>query len=159
VPDRELRHGELLELGPQACLRVVHTPGHAANHLCYLLQEEKTLFTGDHVMQGSTVVINPPDGDMQAYMASLQQLLDEDLAWLAPGHGFLIAEPRAALIRLIEHRRAREAKVLQAIAEGHVGLEALLARVYDDVHPALHPAARRSLLAHLEKLRAEGRVA
>lgn len=159
VPDRELQHGDLLELGPQACLRVVHTPGHASNHLCYLLQEERTLFTGDHVMQGSTVVINPPDGDMRAYMTSLQHLLDEDLAWLAPGHGFLIAEPRAAITRLIEHRRAREAKVLQAIAEGHEGIDALLARVYDDVHPALHPVARRSLLAHLAKLRAEGRVA
>ena len=158
LPDRALHHGDVLALGPQATLRVVHTPGHAANHLCYLLEEEKTLFTGDHVMQGSTVVINPPDGDMAAYMASLQSLLDEDLQWLAPGHGFLIAEPRLAIERLIEHRRAREAKVMRAIADGLLDIDAMLASVYDDVPAALHPVARRSLLAHLLKLQAEGRA-
>ncbi|WP_280151174.1 MBL fold metallo-hydrolase [Piscinibacter sp. XHJ-5] len=158
VPDQALRHGDPVVLGPQTTLRVVHTPGHAANHLCYLLQEEKTLFTGDHVMQGSTVVINPPDGDMGDYMESLRRLLDEDLEWLAPGHGFLIADPRSAVTRLIDHRLAREAKVLRAIEEGCEGIDQLLARVYDDVHPALHAAARRSLLAHLLKLQAEGRA-
>jgi glyoxylase-like metal-dependent hydrolase (beta-lactamase superfamily II) len=88
------QHGERI---PRAgcTLRVMHTPGHASNHLCYLLEEEKTLFTGDHVMQGSTVVINPPDGDMVAYLAALQALLALDLEWLAPGHGFLVAEPHA----------------------------------------------------------------
>jgi glyoxylase-like metal-dependent hydrolase (beta-lactamase superfamily II) len=80
-----------------SALRVIHTPGHASNHLCYLLEAEKTLFTGDHVMQGSTVVINPPDGDMALYLQALQALLDEDLDWLAPGHGFLVAQPHAVL--------------------------------------------------------------
>ena len=157
-PERALRHGDVLALGPQATLRVIHTPGHAANHLCYLLQEEQTLFTGDHVMQGSTVVINPPDGDMAAYMASLELLLDEDLLWLAPGHGFLIAEPRAAIERLLVHRRAREAKVLRAIADGHCDIDAMLPHVYDDVPAARHAVARRSLLAHLIKLQAERRA-
>jgi glyoxylase-like metal-dependent hydrolase (beta-lactamase superfamily II)/8-oxo-dGTP pyrophosphatase MutT (NUDIX family) len=158
VPDRPLAHGDTLALGAGATLRVLHTPGHAANHLCYLLREERTLFTGDHVMQGSTVVINPPDGDMAQYMASLQALLDEDLDWLAPGHGFLVAEPHEAVQRLICHRHAREAKVLRALAEGHEDLDDLLARVYDDVPAVLHGAARRSLLAHVLALRAAGRA-
>jgi glyoxylase-like metal-dependent hydrolase (beta-lactamase superfamily II)/8-oxo-dGTP pyrophosphatase MutT (NUDIX family) len=159
VPDRTLHGGELLALGPDATLRVVHTPGHASNHLCYLLLEEKTLFTGDHVMQGSTVVINPPDGDMAAYLASLQSLLHEDLDWLAPGHGFLMDEPRRRIEALIRHRRAREAKVVEALrALGAASLGDLLARVYDDVPQRLHRVAERSLLAHLLQLVAEGRA-
>ncbi|WP_119156473.1 MBL fold metallo-hydrolase [Caldimonas tepidiphila] len=159
VPERPLRHGDRVPLGEGATLRVLHTPGHAANHLCYLLEEERTLFTGDHVMQGSTVVISPPDGDMGAYLASLEALLGEALDWLAPGHGFLIAEPERALRRLIRHRRTREAKVLRVLEElGGGALDALLPRVYDDVPPALHPVARRSLAAHLLWLEAQGRA-
>ena len=159
VPDRSLRDGELLSLAPDVTLRVVHTPGHASNHLCYLLLEEKTLFTGDHVMQGSTVVINPPDGDMAAYLASLQSLQGEDLEWLAPGHGFLMAEPRRRIEALIRHRRAREAKVVDALrALGPASVGDLLARVYDDVLQRLHPVAERSLLAHLLQLADEGRA-
>jgi glyoxylase-like metal-dependent hydrolase (beta-lactamase superfamily II) len=158
-PDRVLRDGELLRLGPAAMLRVVHTPGHASNHLCYLLLEEKTLFTGDHVMQGSTVVINPPDGDMGAYLASLASLQREDLVWLAPGHGFLMAEPQRHLAALIRHRLAREAKVVDALrALGPAPAEALLVRVYDDVPARLHAAAARSLRAHLLHLAAQGRA-
>ncbi len=88
APQQELAGGERVMLGLGATLRVIHTPGHASNHLCYLLEEEKLLFTGDHVMQGSTVVINPPDGDMRAYLDSLQSLLQEDLQWLAPATAF-----------------------------------------------------------------------
>ncbi len=154
------QHGERFAAGAAAdgaTLRVIHTPGHASNHLCYLLEEEKLLFTGDQVMQGSTVVINPPDGDMAAYLRALQALLDEDLEWLAPGHGFLVAQPHAVLRRLIAHRLKREAKVLQALdAAGEVALNDLLPQVYDDVSPGLHPVAARSLLAHLQKLQADG---
>jgi glyoxylase-like metal-dependent hydrolase (beta-lactamase superfamily II)/8-oxo-dGTP pyrophosphatase MutT (NUDIX family) len=157
VPDCVAQHGERLPLGPGTTLRIVHTPGHASNHLCYLLEEEKTLFTGDHVMQGSTVVINPPDGDMAAYLQALQALLDEDLEWLAPGHGFLVAEPHAVLQALIQHRLRREAKVAAALqAQGPCAIDAMLPRVYDDVPTALHAVARRSLLAHLLKLQADG---
>jgi glyoxylase-like metal-dependent hydrolase (beta-lactamase superfamily II)/8-oxo-dGTP pyrophosphatase MutT (NUDIX family) len=156
-PARELAHGERLTLGPASTLRVIHTPGHASNHLCYLLEEEKLLFTGDHVMQGSTVVINPPDGDMAAYLNALEALQAEDIEWLAPGHGFLVAEPRAVLRGLVQHRLRREAKVVAALqAAGEGGIEALLPRVYDDVPPALHAMARRSLLAHLLKLESDG---
>lgn len=160
APQRELRHGEHIALGSDATLRVIHTPGHASNHLCFLLEQEKLLFTGDHVMQGSTVVINPPDGDMAAYLHALQALLDEDLDWLAPGHGFLVAEPHAVLRALIAHRMSREAKVVDALGVlSPAPMDALLARVYAEVPAALHALARRSLLAHLLKLRAEGRAA
>src|SRR5205823_3991622 len=118
-----------------------------------------TLFTGDHVMQGSTVVINPPDGDMAAYIDSLRVLLREDLLWLAPGHGFLIERPADAINRLIQHRLGREKKVLDALrAAGPIDVVTLLARVYDDVPPRMHPVAQRSLTAHLLKLAAEGRA-
>ncbi|MBL8474085.1 MAG: MBL fold metallo-hydrolase [Rhodocyclaceae bacterium] len=152
-------HGERLVLAPGCTLRAIHTPGHASNHLCWLLEERKILFTGDHVMQGSTVVINPPDGDMSAYMKSLAALFDEDLEYLAPGHGFLVGTPHAAIRALIAHREARETKVAQALAE-HAGatLEQLLPHVYADVPAALHPVALRSLLAHLYKLREDQRA-
>ena len=159
APDRVLRHGERIAIG-DATLRVVHTPGHASNHLCYLLEEEKMLFTGDHVMQGSTVVINPPDGNMQAYFDALRALLLEDLDWLAPGHGFLIDQPHRAVRRLLAHRQVREDKVLQALRQaGSATLDAMLPLVYDDVPPERHAMAERSLLAHLEKLEAEGQAA
>ncbi len=165
VPDVVLHGGERIVLpGPNGAsthLRVLHTPGHASNHLCYLLEEEKLLFTGDHVMQASTVVINPPDGDMAAYVASLRRLAaEEDLEWLAPGHGFLMDEPRRALLAIVDHRLKREAKVLAALADlGPVDEAGLLARVYADVPPRLHPVALRSLQAHLYKLRDETRAA
>ena len=157
-PDRVLAHGERIELAG-CVLRVIHAPGHASNQLCYLLEEEKLLFTGDHVMQGSTVVINPPDGDMRVYLDSLRRLQGEDIAWFAPGHGFLMDEPQEALEHLLNHRLARENKVLNAVREaGTATLDALLPVVYDDVPARVHPVASRSLLAHLIKLKAEGRV-
>ena len=159
-PAHEPQHGERIACGPGATLRVWHTPGHASNHLCYLLEEEGLLFTGDHVMQGSTVVINPPDGDMAAYLRSLEELLEEPLQWLAPGHGFLVAQPQVVLRALIAHRLKREAKVLAALQQhGPAALEGLVQAVYDDVPAALHGVAQRSLWAHLLKLQGEGRAA
>ncbi len=159
APAHEPADGERINAGEDAWLRVIHTPGHAGNHLCYLLEAEKLLFTGDHVMQGSTVVINPPDGDMAAYLGSLESLLAEDLEWLAPGHGFLVAQPQAVIRALIAHRLKREAKVLEALREAGRGpVEALLPRVYADVPAAIHGVAARSLLAHLLKLEGEGRA-
>jgi glyoxylase-like metal-dependent hydrolase (beta-lactamase superfamily II) len=156
-PDVPLQGGERIEVAPGITLRVLHTPGHASNHLCYLLEEEKTLFTGDHVMQASTVVINPPDGDMAAYLASLRELMADDIEWLAPGHGFLMAQPRQAFQGIVDHRLKREAKVVKALREHGPGtLDALLPRVYDDVDERLFPVAARSLLAHLLKLEGDG---
>ncbi len=158
--DVTLRGGERIELAGGSHLAVVHTPGHASNHLCYLLEEEKTLFTGDHVMQASTVVINPPDGNMAAYIASLRAIAELDLEWLAPGHGFLMAEPRAAIEAIVAHRLKREAKVVAALAElGPASAERLLEAVYADVPRQLHAIAMRSLTAHLLKLRDDGAAA
>jgi len=161
APMREPVHGERLALAEGVTLRVIHTPGHASNHLCYLFEEEKTLFTGDHVMQGSTVVINPPDGDMAAYLRALESLLAEDIEWLAPGHGFLVAEPHEVLRALIAHRLRREAKVVAALQRQAAPATArtLVPAVYDDVPAALHGVAERSLLAHLLKLEGDGRAA
>ncbi|MGA8050827.1 MAG: MBL fold metallo-hydrolase [Burkholderiales bacterium] len=158
APERVPQHGERLQLGGLA-LRALHTPGHASNHVCYILEETKMLFTGDHVMQGSTVVINPPDGDMRAYLFALEALLEEDVAIFAPGHGYLIGQPHRELRRLIAHRLAREAKVAAALERlGRATLEQLVPVVYDDVAARLHTVAARSLTAHLEKLVAEGNI-
>jgi glyoxylase-like metal-dependent hydrolase (beta-lactamase superfamily II)/8-oxo-dGTP pyrophosphatase MutT (NUDIX family) len=157
-PDFVVENGQRIELG-SVTLRAIHTPGHASNHLCYLLEQTKMLFTGDHVMQGSTVVINPPDGEMRAYLASLERLLAEDIAIIAPGHGYLIGAPHKELRRLIAHRMAREAKVISNLGKLETAsLEDLLPLVYDDVPARVHRVAARSLTAHLDKLVAEGTV-
>ncbi len=157
-PDFVLEDGQRIDL-KGLTLRAIHTPGHASNHLCYLLEETKMLFTGDHVMQGSTVVINPPDGDMRAYFASLERLLGEEIAIIAPGHGYLVGAPHKELRRLIAHRRAREQKVVRALSQlGAASLEDLLPLVYDDVPPRIHRMAARSLTAHLDKLTLDGTV-
>ncbi|MFZ5550534.1 MAG: MBL fold metallo-hydrolase [Pseudomonadota bacterium] len=159
-PQHEPVDGERLQLGGSTTLRAVATPGHASNHVCWLLEEEGMLFTGDHVMQGSTVVINPPDGDMVAYLASLEGLLAIDgLRWFAPGHGFLMPSPQDEVRRLVAHRLAREAKVVAALREaGQATVDELVPVVYGDVPAARHGIAARSLTAHLLKLAHEHRV-
>jgi glyoxylase-like metal-dependent hydrolase (beta-lactamase superfamily II) len=156
APDWAMRDGERLQT-PEFTLQAVHTPGHASNHLCFLLEEERTLFTGDHVMQGSTVVIGPPDGSMSAYLASLDKVGKLPVDRFAPGHGTLIEAPQDEVRRLIRHRLQREQKVLQALRQlGHGDVAALVTVAYDDVSPKLHPVAQRSLAAHLLKLEEDG---
>jgi glyoxylase-like metal-dependent hydrolase (beta-lactamase superfamily II) len=156
APDRKAQDGEVIE-GTEWGLEVLHTPGHASDHLCFFLEEERVLFTGDTVLSGTTAVINPPDGDMAAYLRTLRALLDEDIDWLAPGHGFLMAQPKLAVQSVIDHRLKREAKVLATLkAHTPATLEQLLPHAYDDVDPRMLPVAARSLLAHLDKLRTDG---
>ena len=161
-PDFVLENGQRVDIEGMSgsiSLRAIHTPGHASNHLCYLLEETRMLFTGDHVMQGSTVVINPPDGEMRAYLQSLERLLNEDLAIIAPGHGYLIGAPHREVKRLIAHRLNRERKVVAALERlEHPSLDEMLPLVYDDVPERIHRVAARSLTAHLDKLVAEGAV-
>jgi glyoxylase-like metal-dependent hydrolase (beta-lactamase superfamily II) len=158
APDRIFAHGDELDCGGFT-LRAVHTPGHASNHLCYVLGREKLIFTGDHIMQGSTVVINPPDGDMVAYMKSLESVTSLDVVRIAPGHGHPIDDPRAEAKRLIAHRLLREKKVVDAFAvKNPATIDELVPVVYADVSPRLHQVARRSLHAHLLKLLRDGRV-
>jgi len=139
-------------------LRAVHTPGHASNHLCYLLEEERLLFSGDHIMQGSTVVIAPPDGDMTRYLDSLRRVRDLRLRAIAPGHGHLIDEPVAVIDDYISHRLEREQHVIDALSAGDRTPSAIVARVYPDLIDELVPRARQSVHAHLRKLGSDGRA-
>lgn len=159
-PDRSVGDGFELA-GDDFCLRAVHTPGHASNHLCWLLLGEQMLFSGDHVMQGSTVVIAPPDGDMAQYLHSLARLLslDPPLRSIAPGHGSLLEDPDTVVSEIVGHRLAREGAVLDALRVARrATADQLVESVYADVHPGLHPVARFSLWAHLRKLGDEGRA-
>ncbi|MEK9719987.1 MAG: MBL fold metallo-hydrolase, partial [Quisquiliibacterium sp.] len=157
-PDRTLNHGDKLVLG-DTTLRAIHTPGHASNHLCFLLEEDALLLSGDHINNGSTVVIDPPDGNMSDYLRALHDLLAEKIDFILPAHGYVLGPANVAIRHLIAHRLTREAKVLGAVRRaGKAGLDKLLPLVYDDVRPELHRVASRSLLAHLQKLSEDGLV-
>ena len=158
-PARILEDGDVVSVG-DARVRAIHTPGHASNHLCYLLEGTGLLFTGDHLMQGSTVVIGPPDGNMSHYLRSLRRLQSEPATRIAPGHGLTIEDAQAEIVRIIGHRLQRESKVVERLAKlGSATVDTLVVSVYDDVDSRLHPVAKGSLLAHLLKLEEEGRVA
>ena len=165
TPDRALQNNELLALMGKApegkithTLQVIHTPGHAANHLCLLLQEDGLLFSGDHILNGSTTVIDPPDGNMADYLDSLDRLdalcAEHDVQFILPAHGYVLDNARGAIAQLKAHRLAREAKVLaamQALPDGTP--EDWVRHAYSDVPPRMWPVAQRSLLAHVERIR------
>ena len=157
--DRPMADGDVIE-ATEFVLRAIHTPGHASNHLCFLLEQERMLFSGDHIMEGSTVVIAPPDGDMAAYLASLERLSNRRLRLrtIAPGHGHLIDDPAARLAGYLNHRLEREATILAALEAGALTVDQLVDRVYTDLPLPLRPAAASTTYAHLLKLVAEGRV-
>lgn len=158
TPERILIDGEIIA-NEYYSIEVIHTPGHASNHLCYLLKDEKLLFTGDHIMDGSTVVIAPPDGSMQDYIDSLAKLKEYDLNKIAPGHGELIDEPYAVVDWIIKHRFERESKVIDVLKQHNSGdLNTLVKDIYADVDSMLHPVAKWSLESHLVKLMDEGVV-
>lgn len=159
APDATIDDGEVFVV-PGASLRAFHTPGHASNHVCFLLEPEGWLFTGDHLMSGSTVVILPPDGSMRLYLESLQRLRRLPLTALVPGHGAVMPEAVAEIDRVIAHRLKREQKVVDALRRqpAAAALDTLVREVYDDTPVALHGLARFSLLAHLQKLGEEGRA-
>jgi glyoxylase-like metal-dependent hydrolase (beta-lactamase superfamily II) len=169
IPGTELRDGDVVSLGPVR-LKTVHTPGHASNHLCYLVEgndsghrngDRRLLLSGDHIMGGSTVVISPPDGDMAEYLTSLERLLllDPPIDAIAPGHGPILDDPRAEIEALLAHRRAREQAVITALTQrGQATVDELVTDVYVDVDPAMYPVARRSMWAHLRKLGSEARA-
>lgn len=156
-PDRVLADGERIG-GEGWTLEAVATPGHTSNHLCLALVEEKALFTGDHVMGWSTSVVAPPDGDMAAYMASLDLLLGRDDRIYYPAHGAAVEEPHAHVRRLIAHRRMRERQILDHVGRGEGRIPAMVEAMYADTDPRLFPAAGRSVLAHLIDLERRGRV-
>jgi glyoxylase-like metal-dependent hydrolase (beta-lactamase superfamily II) len=157
LPDEPLSHGSVLE-GPGWRLIAIHTPGHASDHLCFSLAGEGILFSGDHVMGWATSMVSPPDGDMAAYMASLEALLGRDETLYLPGHGPAITDPRTHVAALLAHRRGREAAVLAAVRAGHATAEAIVPHLYPGLAEALARPAARSVLAHLHKLAAEGAI-
>ena len=157
TPNEHPRDGQVLALGDVA-LTAVLTPGHASNCVCYLLARERLLFTGDHVLGGVSPVILPPDGDMGAYLDSLDKLEAYDFERIAPGHGAVMDRGKRVLSMLRAHRLARERKVLERLT-APATLDSLTPAVYDDVPKDRHPWARLTLEAHLIKLRREGKVA
>ena len=168
TPDQALTDGERLVLsgtGPQGpvthTLQAIFTPGHAANHVCFLLEEDALLFSGDHILNGSTTVIDPPDGNMADYLDSLARLDTvcalQGVEFILPAHGYVLGDARGVIARLQSHRLAREAKVLRAMQAAPDGTPQDWVRLaYDDAPPALWPIAERSLLAHVERIRALG---
>ena len=157
-PAASFQHDDCLSCD-EFTIRALYTPGHVDNHLCFLVEEDGMLLTGDHIMQGSTVVIIPPHGDMKHYINSLRLLLDYPIKALGPGHGYVIDTPIEEIEGLIAHRLGREKKVIDVLAKLRQGsLDALTPAVYDDVDKSLHPVAQLSLLAHLIKLKKDGLV-
>jgi glyoxylase-like metal-dependent hydrolase (beta-lactamase superfamily II) len=155
-PSNEVAHDDVLQT-PEFTLRAVHTPGHVSNHYCFFLEEEQMLFAGDHIMNGSTVVIVPPSGNMKAYIESLQLLLNYPLKFIAPGLGDVMENSAAVVEWLVNHRLKREKKVLSNLENlSAASMDELVAVVYDDVDVSLHQMAKLSLQAHLIKLEIEG---
>jgi glyoxylase-like metal-dependent hydrolase (beta-lactamase superfamily II) len=160
VPDRALAHGERLQLGQGESthsLLVLHTPGHAANHVCLVLLEDGLLFSGDHILNGSTTVVDPPDGDMNDYLASLDLLsaacAEHQIEFILPAHGYVLDQASQAIARLRAHRLQREAKILRVMQADPQGtMDDWVAQAYDDVNPRIWPVAKRSLLAHVQRL-------
>lgn len=158
APDRLFQDGERI-VCDGFTVQLICTPGHVSNHVCFLLEEDGLLFTGDHILQGTTPVILPPDGDMGDYLASLEQLRGLPIQALAPGHGEIMQDPPQMISTLIRHRMRREQKIVTALHDlGPATLDMLVVQAYDDVAEHLIPWAKKTLLAHLIKLQRDGRA-
>lgn len=158
APDRVLADGEQVT-GSAWTLEAVATPGHTSNHLCFALNESGALFTGDHVMGWSTTVVSPPDGDMAAYMASLDRLMARNDRVYYPAHGDPVDNPQRFVRGLAGHRKQREGQILRLLGEGVAAIPDMVERMYVGLDPRLHGAAGRSVLAHLIDLRDRGLAA
>lgn len=165
-PDRELADGEEVAVeggGVRHTLRAIHTPGHAANHTCFVLVEDALLFSGDHILNGSTTVVDPPDGDMTAYLESLDKLAAaceaSGIEFILPAHGHVLGFAPLAIAHLKAHRLSREAKIMAAMrAKPEGSMDEWVELAYDDVPPRMWPVAQRSLLAHVQRIEALGLV-
>jgi glyoxylase-like metal-dependent hydrolase (beta-lactamase superfamily II) len=157
MPDRILTDGEQVS-GDGWTLTAVATPGHTSNHLCFALAESGALFTGDHVMAWSTSVVSPPDGDMAAYMASLEKLQGRSDSVYYPAHGPAVTKPQQLVRGMLGHRKQREAQIIRELGNGPRGIPEMVAAMYKGLDPRLTGAAGRSVLAHLLDLQHRGRV-
>ncbi|MYH15811.1 MAG: MBL fold metallo-hydrolase [Gammaproteobacteria bacterium] len=154
-PDELVGDGDVLTGGDWS-VECVYTPGHTSNHMCYQLRESKALFTGDHVMGWSTSIISPPDGDMGAYMASLDRLLERDDAVYWPTHGPCIDDPKPHVRAFVEHRLARERQIIECVQKGVHRIEDMVPMMYTELPEFMYPAAARSVLASMEHLVGNG---
>jgi glyoxylase-like metal-dependent hydrolase (beta-lactamase superfamily II) len=154
-PDELVRHGDVIEGGDWS-VECVYTPGHTSNHMCFQLREDKALFTGDHIMGWSTSIISPPDGDMAAYMASLELLLgrDDEVYW--PTHGPRIEHPKELVRAFIDHRLEREAQIRACVAKGVGNIRDMVPIMYTTTPEFMFPAAARSVLAAVEYMVKKG---
>ncbi len=157
VPDVVVGDGDIIE-GGGVRFEALFTPGHTSNHVCYSLSEEKALFSGDHVMGWSTTVIAPPDGDMVQYFASLGKLTARDERIYYPTHGNPVVQPQAFVRALIGHRQARELQIAECLRRGIATIADIVPVIYSEVDRKLHPAAARSVLAHMQHMVATGRA-
>lgn len=155
APDRVLAEGDTIA-GEGWTLEAIATPGHTSNHLAFALRETKALFSGDHVMGWSTSVVSPPDGDMSAYMASLEKLMERDDRVYYPGHGDAVEKPQRLVRGLLGHRKQREGQILRLLGEGVGAVPAMVERMYAGIDKRLFGAAERSVLAHLIDLERRG---
>jgi glyoxylase-like metal-dependent hydrolase (beta-lactamase superfamily II) len=155
APARVLKDGDAVE-GDGWSLVAIETPGHASNHLCFALPQERSVFSGDHVMAWSTSIVAPPDGNMTDYMASLDKLRARDDAVLWPGHGGPVTDPQRYMRALSHHRRQREASIVRRLHAGDETIPDMVAKIYDGLDPRLVNAAALSVLAHMEDLVTRG---
>ncbi|WP_295814171.1 MBL fold metallo-hydrolase [uncultured Nitratireductor sp.] len=156
-PDRPLADNELVE-GDGWTIRAIHTPGHAANHAAFALEDTGILFSADHVMAWATSIVAPPDGAMSDYMTSLDRLLERDDTVFFPGHGSRVKNPQRFMRGLKAHRKMRERAILERVARGDRTIPQMVGAIYRDTDPRLHGAAALSVLAHLEDLVARDAV-
>ena len=157
-PDVLVRHGDIVQ-GRHWSVECVYTPGHTSNHMCFQLRESRSLFTGDHVMGWSTSIISPPDGDMAAYMRSLDLLLERDDAVYWPTHGACIEDPKSIVRAFIAHRREREEQILECAGRGIERIREMVPVMYTTTPEFMYPAAARSVLAAVEYLVLKGELA
>ena len=158
APDVEVRHGDVVE-GQGWSVECVHTPGHTSNHICFQLREENALFSGDHVMGWSTTIVSPPDGDMGAYLGSLELLLGRNDAVYWPTHGPCIAKPQPFVRAYLQHRKDREAQILDCLGKGIGGIGEMVPIMYRELPEFMHPAAARQVFAAMLYLVEQGRAA
>ena len=156
TPDIDICGGGAIFKGPGWTLEAIATPGHTSNHICFALLEENALFSGDHIMGWSTTVVSPPDGDMTAYMESLDLVKARNFTTLWPTHGPPVLDVDPFIAAYIAHRRAREAQVLKAVTDGHGRIKDMVPVLYADVDKRLWPAAARSVLGHIIDLERRG---
>ena len=157
IPDVELKDGDIIK-GYDWTIKAIHTPGHTSNHMCYGLEENEVLFTGDHIMGWATTVIIPPDGNMTSYMESLKKLLSLKYKIYYPTHGGAITEPRKFVKALIAHRKMREQQIITELSDSFLSIKAMVSKFYKSTDKRLWPAAEKSILATLISLQIRGKV-